>query len=557
MKQQQPQRFDVSALRSLAGETVFARGEAYARGGQVEILKVEPARIVARVSGTENYRTVVSGKGKRIGGECSCPAFEGCGFCKHMVAVALVANATGENEPAVSGTPERMRRHLKDKGLDALVEMIMDLAERDAVLYRKLDLAASARYADERTLEASLRKAIDAATRTSDYVEYGEVRDWAEEITAVLDSLATFASAGRGELALKLADHAFKKIEAAIHNIDDSNGYGGGLLQQVAAIHLAACQVVKPDPAKLAAELFVRQTEDDFDCFHGAAETYAEVLGEVGLAAFRHLASEAWMKLPARGPAGGKRTEVAGDYHRLARMLDFFAERDGDVDTRIALRGKDMSSAWNYLQLAEFCLAQGRAEEALKRAEEGLWVFEDEAPDQRLVSFTAELLVKMKRTADAEALLWRTFEKAPSLDLLRKLKALGTSDAAARAIGFLEQRLAREKPNQWRFPSTLLIEVLMAEKMFDRAWLIARRHGASPQIAEALAKASEISHPAEALEIYTKRVAELANNAGGYEEAACLIARMAPLRSAAEQEAYVRGLKDEHRRRRNFIKLLG
>ena len=127
----------------------------------------------------------------------------------------------------------------------------------------------------------------------------------------------------------------------------------------------------------------------------------------------------------------------------------------------------------------------------------------------------------------------------------------------SRSMPFLLRSLAREKPNQWRFPSTLLIEVLMAEKMFDRAWLIARRHGASPQIAEALAKASEISHPAEALEIYTKRVAELANNAGGYEEAACLIARMAPLRSAAEQEAYVRGLKDEHRRRRNFIKLLG
>ncbi len=95
MKSQSTQRFDADALRNLAGGTVFARGEAYARGGHVEIVKMEAARIVARVSGTETYRTVVSGQGKRIGGECSCPAFEDWGFCKHMVAVALVANAAG------------------------------------------------------------------------------------------------------------------------------------------------------------------------------------------------------------------------------------------------------------------------------------------------------------------------------------------------------------------------------------------------------------------------------------------------------------------------------
>ena len=52
-------------------------------------------------------------------------------------------------------------------------------------------------------------------------------------------------------------------------------------------------------------------------------------------------------------------------------ILDFFAERDGDVEARIALRMRDLSSPWDYLQLAEFCLSQGRQDEALRRAEEG------------------------------------------------------------------------------------------------------------------------------------------------------------------------------------------
>jgi uncharacterized Zn finger protein len=40
-------------------------------------------------------RTVVTGRGTQIGGECSCPAIEDWGFCKHIVAVALAANAVG------------------------------------------------------------------------------------------------------------------------------------------------------------------------------------------------------------------------------------------------------------------------------------------------------------------------------------------------------------------------------------------------------------------------------------------------------------------------------
>ena len=176
MKTRNLSRFDVDALRDLVGEKVFARGEAYFRSGQVEILAIESERVVAQVSGTEDYRTVLTGRGKRIGGECSCPAFEEWGFCKHMVAVALMANAEGgEAKAEGAGTLSRIRQHLKSKSIDTLVEMIVELAERDAKIYRKLDLAAATSQADGPTLEASLRKAIDKATRTGGLVEYGEL----------------------------------------------------------------------------------------------------------------------------------------------------------------------------------------------------------------------------------------------------------------------------------------------------------------------------------------------------------------------------------------------
>jgi uncharacterized Zn finger protein len=130
-------------LRGIAGATVFARGEIYQREGQVRILALEPGRALSQVAGTDDYRTEITGRGKQVGGACSCRAFDEWGFCKHMVATALAANATGDDaESQGDDALSRVRDHLKQKGVDALVAMIVDLAERVSVLFRKLDLAA-------------------------------------------------------------------------------------------------------------------------------------------------------------------------------------------------------------------------------------------------------------------------------------------------------------------------------------------------------------------------------------------------------------------------------
>lgn len=73
----------------------------------MEILRQEPGRVAARVSGTEDHRTVPTGSGTDIGGQCSCPAFEDWGFCKHLVAVALTADESDADDG--SGPIERIR----------------------------------------------------------------------------------------------------------------------------------------------------------------------------------------------------------------------------------------------------------------------------------------------------------------------------------------------------------------------------------------------------------------------------------------------------------------
>jgi uncharacterized Zn finger protein len=564
MKTEHRTRFDIDALRELAGAKVFARGAAYHRDGQVEILSIRPGRVLAQVAGTEDYRTQLTGEGEDIDGECSCRAFEDWGFCKHMVATALAANDLPAGEADGSGALERIRDHLKEKGVDALVGMVMEFVERDPALFHKLDTAAAAIHDDDKTFGARLRKAIDSATRTAGFIDYREAGDWVAEVDTVLDSIAGLASGARAGLAVGHAEHVIDRIGQAMEEIDDSDGHCSVLLGRARDIHLAAVREVRPEPARFARDLFAREMADEYGTFEGAVALYADVLGETGLAEYHRLAREAWEKIP---PWSGGRVQQEeqeeqtgeevffGNQHQLMRILDFFAERAGEVDTRIALRAKNLSSDWSYLQLAEFCLSQGREQEALRRVEEGLWMFEDKRPNQRLALLAAELLSKAGRRQDAETCLQRAFEKEPSLELYKQLCKFGGEAARQRAVKFLEA--AGGKKIRWHTPSDLLIRIWMHEKMFDAAWAAVRKHGAPVALKEQLASDSEATHPDEALEVYAERVEHLAGSGSGYEEAAKLVGRMAALRSEAEQVAYVLSLKVRFGRRRNFMKLLG
>jgi uncharacterized Zn finger protein len=113
VQRKRQERFDVAALRHMAGDHIFARGQACRDDGKVELVAVEATLIVARVLGTEVYRARLEGGGKQFAGECSCPAFADRGFCKHLVATALAVNAlNGE------GMFRRMRESFREQPHD-------------------------------------------------------------------------------------------------------------------------------------------------------------------------------------------------------------------------------------------------------------------------------------------------------------------------------------------------------------------------------------------------------------------------------------------------------
>jgi uncharacterized Zn finger protein len=565
-------RFDVAALRDVAGEKVFARGIAYHEDGHVEIVTFDRVRVLARVAGSEVYRCELVGAGKKFSGECSCPAFSDWGFCKHLVATALAANSLGSGAlEEASSRFAKIRQHLRTKGIEGLVEMVVGLAERDPSLLKELELSAAVATADDKTLFAQFKKAITEATRTHGFVDYRNMRGWAQEIGSVLDRIAGLIESGRAALVLQLLDYFFARMDEALNDVDDSDGGGGDMYAKACEIHLAACRKAKPDPIALARALFAREVDSDWEFFHGASEAYEDVLGEVGLAEYRRLASEAWQEIkPLRATGRQVQDDQFSSRYALGAILESFAERDGDVDGRIAIRAKHLSSAYDYLGIAQLCLDHAREPEALKWAEEGLWQFEDK-PDERLILFTSELYRRIGREDDADKLLWRRFERRPSIELYERLKAAAGTDRILadavrdRALAWLRAQIGKptgQPGMRWSSPVEFFVRLAMAEGLLAEAWMVVNGHGCGEHLLEQLAEASEQSHPAEALKVYADGVERRVRLGGqtNYEYACRTIGRMRLLREGlgeiAQHAAYLDDLRSRHKAKRNFTKLL-
>ena len=311
MKDNSRPRFDIEAFaRDRRARKCSRAARPIIATGRFRYLPSGLDRVLAQVAGTEDYRVELTGQGKEFDGACSCPAYGDWELCLHLVATALAVNtARTDGYDAFA----RIRNHLKQKGVDALVEMIVDMAERDTALLRKLDNAAALMHVDDKTLGARLRKAIDDATRVRDFIDYRKASRLGSQCGfCAQDSIAGLASGARAALACELTVRAIERIEQAIEGIDNSDGGCGALLGRARDIHLAAVREIRPEPIQLARDLFAREMQDEYGTFDGAVALYAEVLGESGLAEYRRLAAEAWENLPCSGRGRRQETGAAG-----------------------------------------------------------------------------------------------------------------------------------------------------------------------------------------------------------------------------------------------------
>ena len=570
------------ALSELAGERSFGRGEDYFESGCVERLAEYEGRITATVQGNDRYTVKLWSENRRLLFDCTCPVGDEGSFCKHCVAVGLTWLAKREHSGTSRSQNEKrpltmdaVRGYLESLEQEALVEMLMERAIEDDHFREQLLMRLASWYATHGKAPLDVEPFIAAIDRAVDmgYVPYREVHAYARGIRSAVDCIENLINDGHGAEAVHVAEHALNAVERALSQVDDSDGYVGGILERVAELHLAACMKANPDREKLAEWLFRREMDDGYGSFRGSIEEYAPILGKQGLARYRALAEEAWSRLPALKP-GEKDPLSWSERYRITSIMESLARESGNLDELIAVMSRDLSSAYSFLEIAEACKKHGKNDLALEWAERGLKAFPVHT-DSRLREFLAEEYHRRKRPDAAMALIWKEFTEGPNLHNYEALKkhADRAKDWPAwreQALGFVRQQIAAGvKDSQKRRPSwdcrpdhSLLVEIYLWEKELELAWREAQAGGCDERLWLQLAEKRAKDHPEDVLPIYRRQIEPTVNqkNNAAYEEAVKYLRIMRDLMNrlgrSDEFAAHLASIRAAHKPKRNFMKLL-
>ena len=551
-------------MLELAGETYFERGEGYHRGGHVYDLVEHAGIVVAKVAGTEDYR-VRLWAGDGLAYSCDCPLGLDGEFCKHCVAAGLawLEGDFSEDAPGGSATMNDVQKYLEYQEKAFLVRIVMEQAMENERLRERLLLRAS-RMGGLHL--AAFRRAVDDAVNFDSYLD--SPWDLTKGIQNVIRAIAELLEEGFAAEVVELSEYALAKIEGIGDYAVDGTIYT--ILED---LHHEACKRAKPDPEALAKRLFEWELGGDHYTFFDAVHTYADVLGDRGLAEYRRLAEKEWADVPALAPDPENRPRYYGKRERLADIMQTLAYRSGDVESLVAVKSKDLSTALSYLEIARIYKQAGDDEKALEWAEEGAWIFPDGEQHPDLRRFLADEYHDRGRHEEAVDLIWTLFAEEPRLDGYEELKAhadrAGTWERwRTKALDFLREDIVRKqdgsKGSYLSFPvdHSNLVEILMWEGNVEEAWREAKEGGCSNQLWLNLAARREEEYPEDSLAIYQERIEPLVNrtNNKAYRDAYELLLRvrelMCRLGREAEFEEYLELLRLEYKRKRNFIKLL-
>ena len=153
-------------------------------------------------------------------------------------------------------------------------------------------------------------------------------------------------------------------------------------------------------------------------------------------------------KVPALRP-GRDDPEKYGKRFRITHIMETIARKTGDVEAVVAVKKRDLSLAYHYLQIAETYKGARRHDLALEWAERGVKAF-PERTDSRLREFLAGEYHRRKRHDEAMALIWTEFTESPNLEQYRKLKAHAQRIDQwelwrEKALEYLRERIGRAK----------------------------------------------------------------------------------------------------------------
>jgi uncharacterized Zn finger protein len=569
-------------LREYADGSSFARGEAYFNAESVSNLEEYQGKVVAKVSGTRDYRVKLWAEDEdELGYDCTCPFADEGNFCKHCVAVGLayIANRNGEFKPKLNGkkpskTLDGIKKYLETQGKSELVEMLMQQVLDNETLRGQL-LLITAQSNPKRIDMKAFRKELERAFEPYDFDDYGHYRgrNNSHNIENVVKSIARLLADGHSETVIDLSEYGLKLASEAMNYVDESDIDIEDAIEKLREYHLAACEQTTPDVEKLAQRLFDWEVSDSFDIFYDVAKTYADVLGEKGLQFYRELLEKEWEKLPVLKPKEPKSHD--GNRWRITIMMESLAK--GDIEKLVEIKSRNLSSQYYYYEIAEIYRENKKYDKALEWAERGVSDFpEDERLDPRLGEVLANEYHRRGRHDEAMQIIWKQLKDNSDFSNYGNLKKHADKVKPKstwqpwreKALDLIRQKIIAEKTKRVHslyfdsFANSLIVTIFLHEKLPEEAWQEANKNGCSEDLWLKLAKIREKENPTDSLRIYRERIEPKIKetNNQAYEQAVKWIKEVKRLMSQLDQESefkrYLVTLRINYKIKRNFIKLM-
>ncbi len=563
--------FDASTVPRLTTDKVIRRGTQYQNAGAVTITALTATSVRAHVRGTKRYTVVLDASG-HPDWSCTCPAAIDGDFCKHCVAVALELAATdahghllevgdiGQADDQLSASPggqseqDRLVEFLNGLTPDRLVAVILEQAAQDWRLREMLLLEADSSGSRQIDL-GTWKQRIDDAMFVDDYVDWRQANAWATDVVAVLDALEDLIDHGHAAAVIQLAEYALRTVEQAVGYVDDSDsGCLRDTSERASELHLRACTAHPPDPVALARSLVALELDSELEGMYAAADTYAELLGQPGLAEYGRL-------LDALGDSGRSDRRYA-----LKAMRRAYLSALNDVDALVAELGRDPGPG-DVTTIIELLAKADRIDEAIAAGHAGMsQLHVKRFSTSTVIDALAPLLRQQGDTAGAIRLYHDAFVESPSLLHIKRLLEAVEDDRDRwldAAIDLLRTRVSTPAlRGTTPVGNDVLVEVLIWAGQHEAAWEAARSGGCQERRWMQLAAAREMSHPIDAIDVYEPRVIRMieAKNNQAYVAAVELMERVMRLADAAGvPERFITLVaiaRTVHKPKRNLQKLL-
>lgn len=520
----------IKEIKNYVMPDAFELGMELFKKGRVRSFHVNDNVATARVKDAFNHHVKITRTEEKLIFSCCCYFGRINDSCHHVIAASLYWHKKyNKNLNAKKEKQLEFHKYLLTCSKKILISKILDgnITWNPTRLELKNPNVFKDDHFDKRKWKKLFTKTVKSGQTISDY----EASDYARNLEYLIDALIELPQQEYADSILMLSEYALSEISGTLDYIEDSNDHIGVLLDKIQKLHLTVCKISQPNPLKIAEILFKWQREDNSNVTCRNLASYIDVMGDKGLLKYRALAESDWSKTSPIGSydfntedwvyennsSEAERLDIDnqwakwGSRYSITAIMTELEKLDGDLNSLTDIMAHDLSTLYNYIEIAQLYLKNGFLDKALEWAEKGFNSFggyDNSSPD--FIIFIVNLHLELGHNDKAMSLAWASFKEWPTMGTYLVLEnhaivANQKQKWREKTIFHTKKQFEREGISDNEGYS-LIVDIALHEGEVDTAWNEAQKEGCYNFIWLSLAQARGEKHPADAIQICQEQI---------------------------------------------------